>query len=320
MEQPAPETSLIDLPPLILGTWAMGGTIWGETVEKKSIEAIRTSIEKGIYAIDTAPSYGKGFCEKIVGKAIRGYRDQLTIATKCGLVWDPQHASSNHYRRNLKAQSILNECEQSLKRLKLDYIDLYQIHCNDPLTPIEESWGAMVKLLEVGKVRAIGVCNFSLTELACAHALYPIYSLQAPYSLMRRGIESDILPFCQNNRIALLAYSPLERGLLTGKVGLKRRFPVWDHREQSPTFSMHNRTIASQALKRIAPLAKSFAATLPQLILHCTHQMPGIAAVVAGARSPAQAAENAGALVLHLTEEERFAIIETFASDEIQLN
>lgn len=319
MERPALQTSSIELPRIILGTWAIGGTMWGGTDEKTSIETIRTSIEKGIRAIDTAPLYGNGLCEKIVGKAIRGYREQLIIATKCGLTWDPKEARTTHYRHNLKAQSILNECEESLKRLNIDYIDLYQIHWNDPHTPIEESWGAMVKLLEMGKVRAIGVCNFSIAQLMSAHALYPIHSLQAPYSLMRRAIESDILPFCQNNQIALLAYSPLERGLLTGKVDLKRHFPALDHRQESPTFSLHNRKIALEALNRIAPLAKKCHATLSQLILHCTYQMPGITAVLAGARNVSQAAENAAALALHLTEEERFAIIEAFASQETQL-
>jgi methylglyoxal reductase len=318
MEPAALESSSIKLPPIILGTFVFGGLLRGGAEEKKLIKAVRTSIEKGICAIDTAPAYGKGLCEELVGKAIRGYREQLTIATKCGLVWDSKEAYSNHFRRNLKAKNIVKECEESLKRLNIDYIDLYQIEWNDPHTPLEESWGAMVRLLEVGKVRAIGVCNFSITELASAHALYPIHSLQAPYSLMRRGIESDILPFCQNNRIALLAYSPLEQGLLTGKVDLKRHFSALDHREQSPTFSMHNRKIALEALNKIAPLTKRYKATLTQLILHCTYQMPGITAVLAGARSAAQAAENAGALSLHLTEEERFAIIEAFASEEIQ--
>lgn len=305
------------LPHIILGTWAIGGWMWGGTDEKHSIEAIRTSIECGIRAIDTAPAYGNGLSEQIVGKAIQSYnRDHLLIATKCGLTWSHNDPS---VRKNLKAQSILNECDQSLKRLKVDYIDLYQIHWNDPHTPIEESWGALVKLLEVGKVKAIGVCNFSAAELAIAHSLFPIHTLQSPYSLMRRGIETDILPFCQNNQIALLAYSPLERGLLTGKVGLKTHFPTADHREQSPTFSMHNRKLAQEALNKLKPIAEKHQATLAQLILHCTYHMPGITAVLVGARNATQASENAKALSLRLTEDERFAIVSAFASEEMQL-
>ncbi len=306
------------LPHMILGTWAIGGWMWGGTDEKHSIEAIRTSIECGIRAIDTAPAYGNGLSEQIVGKAIQGYaRDQLLIATKCGLIWNPHDPS---IRKNLKPQSILNECDQSLKRLKIDHIDLYQIHWNDPHTPIEESWGAMVKLLEVGKVKAIGVCNFSAAELAIAHSLFPIHTLQSPYSLMRRSIETDILPFCQNNQIALLAYSPLERGLLTGKIDLKTHFPVADHREQSATFSLPNRKLALKALSRLKPIAEKHRATLAQLILHCTYHMPGITAVLVGARTAAQAKENAGALSLRLTGAERFAIVDAFAAEDMQLS
>jgi aryl-alcohol dehydrogenase-like predicted oxidoreductase len=306
------------LPHIILGTWAIGGWMWGGTDEKESIEAIRTSIECGIRAIDTAPAYGNGLSEQIVGKAIQGYdRDHLLIATKCGLIWNHKDP---YIRKNLKAASILNECDQSLKRLKVDYIDLYQIHWNDPHTPIEESWGAMVKLLEVGKVRAIGVCNFSAAELATAHALFPIHTLQSPYSLMRRGIEVDILPFCQNNQIALLAYSPLERGLLTGKIGLKTRFSAADHREQSPTFSMHNRKLALEALNKLKAIVEKHKATPAQLILQCTYRMPGITAVLVGARTGAQAAENIGALSLRLTEGERLAIVNAFASEDMQLS
>ena len=143
--------------------------------------------------------------------------------------------------------------------------------------------------------------------------------MQAPYSLMRRGIEAHILPFCQNNHIDVLAYSPLERGLLTGKVGLDTHFPSTDHREHNPTFSRHNRKIVIDILNKIRPIATKHQATLAQIVLNCTYHMPGIAAVLVGARNGAQAKENAGTLAIHLTEAERFAIVDAFASEEIQL-
>src|SRR5579862_5229090 len=219
-------SSSLKVTPLILGTWAIGGWLWGGTNEKDAIAAIHTSMEHGITTIDTAAVYRMGVSEELVGKAIKGYRDKVVLATKCGMRWDtdkgsdPWQSRDNQgnpliIRKNLKPDSILYECEQSLKRLNVDVIDLYQIHWPDSGTPMEESWGAMVKLLEQGKVRSIGVCNYNLQQLSETHAIYPVHSIQLPYSLMRRDIEEDILPFCQNSNIAILAYSPLERGLLT---------------------------------------------------------------------------------------------------------
>lgn len=303
-------TSSVKITPLVLGTWAIGGWMWGGTNEKDAIAAIQTSIDQGVTTIDTAAVYGMGLSETIVGKAIRGHRDEVVIATKCGLRWNDSDAT---LRRSSKPDSIAFECEQSLKRLGVDVIDLYQIHWPDTTTPIEDAWGAMIHLLEQGKVRAIGVSNFSAHQLSEAHTIYPVHSIQSPYSLMRRDIEQDIVPFCQNNNIAILAYSPLERGLLTGKIDAHYRFAKEDHRSENPTFSPANRARAQAILETIRPIAKRHHATLAQIILHCTYHMPGITAALAGARNAAQALENARATALHLTHDERLSVVAAFA-------
>jgi aryl-alcohol dehydrogenase-like predicted oxidoreductase len=251
----------------------------------------------------------------------------VVLATKCGMRWDSDKGTdpwpSQDFKGNpviirkyLKPSSIAYECEQSLKRLNVDAIDLYQIHWPDSGTPIEESWGAMIRLLEEGKVRAIGVSNYNLQQLSAAHAIYPVHSIQSPYSLMRRGIEEDILPFCQNNNIAILGYSSLERGLLTGKITLHHQFAKGDHRSENPTFSVANRELAAKALDSIHPIAERHGATLSQIILNCTYHMPGITAVLAGARNAAQAVENAKAAALKLSQNERMHIVAAFAAIE----
>jgi aryl-alcohol dehydrogenase-like predicted oxidoreductase len=315
--------SPVTITPLVLGTWAIGGWMWGGTEEKDAIAAIRASIEHGITTIDTAAIYGMGLSEELVGKAIKGCRDKVVLATKCGMRWDSEkgiepwpsqdpRGNDVVIRKNLHPSSIAYECEQSLKRLQVDVIDLYQIHWPDLSTPIEESWGAMVRLLEEGKVRAIGVSNYTLQQLSQAHALYPVHSIQSPYSLIRRGIEDDIVPFCQNNQIAILGYSTLERGLLTGKISLRHQFAKNDHRAQSPTFALTNRKRAKRALDAIRPIAERHGATLAQVILHSTYHMPGITGVLAGARNAHQAIENAKALELRLSQNERIHVVAAF--------
>lgn len=304
--------------------------MWGETDEKESIEAIHASIDHGIITIDTAAIYGMGLSEQWIGKAIKKKRNQVAIATKCGLRWDSEEGSEPletkdsqgrllTIRKNLKPKSIFYECEQSLRRLGIEVIDLYQIHCADPMTPIEDSWGAMVRLLEQGKVRSIGVCNYNLNQLAQAHAIYPVHCIQSPYSLMRRGIEDTILPFCENNHISFLACSPLERGLLSGKIKEDHHFPKGDHREENPTFCIENRKKTLLALEKIRPIAERHHATFTQLILNCTAHMPGISAALAGARNAVQALENASALNLTLSKQERMQIVSVFCENGMQL-
>jgi aryl-alcohol dehydrogenase-like predicted oxidoreductase len=321
--------SNVKVTPIILGTWAIGGWMWGGTEEKKSIEAIQSSIENAITTIDTAPAYGMGLSEEIVGKAIKGKRDQVVIATKCGLRWDENDKTirSPHrdfkknpveIHRDLSPKSIIHECEQSLKRLNIDAIDIYQIHWPDPVTPIEESWNSMVKLKKQGKVRAIGVSNFSLDLIKTTHAIHPIDSIQPPYSLVRRDIEKDIIPFAQANQISVIVYSPLERGLLTGKYKAGQTFPTGDHRSDKKTFKPEYLRKIQDALTEIKPIADKHHATISQVIINCTIHRPGITAALIGARDANQAKENAFAASLELTNQEREFIAKTLFHPELQ--
>jgi len=321
--------SNVKVTPIILGTWAIGGWMWGGTDEKKSIEAIKASIENGITTIDTAPAYGMGLSEEIVGKAIQGKRDKVVIATKCGLRWDEkdQTVRSPHrdFRKNpvdirhdLSSQSIFHECEQSLKRMNIDVIDIYQIHWPDPSAPIEESWNAMAELKKQGKVRAIGVSNFDLDLLKKTHAIHPIDSIQPPYSLVRREIEKEILPFAEKHQIAIIVYSSLERGLLTGKYKPGQTFPPGDHRSDKKTFKTTYLSHLKDALNEIKSIAEKYHVTLSQIIIDCTIHRPGITAALVGARDPQQAKENALAANLNLTAQERELIAKTLSHPELQ--
>lgn len=315
--------------PIIFGAWAVGGWMWGGTSENDSIKAIQASLDNGVTTIDTAAIYGMGYSEQIVAKAIKGRRDKVIVATKCGMRWDsdegaepwPQkdmQGNSITIRKNAKPDSIIYECEQSLKRLDIDVIDLYQIHFPDSTTPIEESWKAMVKLKEQGKVRAIGVSNYNLSQLQEAHFIHPVDSIQPPYSLLRRDIERDVLLFCRHNSIGVIVYSPLERGLLTGTVTPERKFPEGDHRASSKTFSIDNRKHVLAALEKIRPIANKYNATLSQIVIRTTTAIEGLTGAIVGARNPTQAIENAKAASINLNEDEINFIMATLTPDLIQ--
>ncbi len=317
--------SNLSVSPVILGAWAIGGWMWGGSNEKDALEAIGVALDHGITTIDTAAIYGFGYSEELVGRAIKGRRDKVIIATKCGMRWDSDTGSdpwvqkdnngkSVTIRKNSHPESILYECEQSLKRLNIDTIDLYQIHWPDSTCPIEDSWNAMVKLLNQGKVRAIGVSNYSAEQLDVCQKIHPVASLQPPYSLIRRDIEKDIVPFCQKNHIGIIAYSPLERGLLTGTVTPDRKFPPGDHRNQLESFSQEHRKKVLEALVPVKAIALAHRATVSQVIINATYSMPGITAAIVGARNAAQAIENAHAMKLQLTDEERRTIVHALKS------
>ncbi|MGC8624484.1 MAG: aldo/keto reductase [Phycisphaerae bacterium] len=319
-------TSELKITPIILGAWAIGGWLWGGADEQTSIAAIKASIDAGVTTIDTAAIYGMGYSEQVVGKAIRGYpRDKIIIATKCGMRWDdpkaegsdpwPQHDPAGRevvIRKNSKPASIAYECEQSLKRLGVDYIDLYQIHWPDSSTPAEDSFGAMEKLRKAGKVRAIGVSNYDVAWMEKARTTGQLASLQPPYSLLNRGIEKEILPYCRKHNIGVIVYSPMERGLLTGNVPADRLFPPGDHRREHKLFTLENRRRVLAALTQIKPIADAHHASFAQVIINWTIQEPGITAALVGARNPDQAQHNAAALQFQLTVAERTAIRRVF--------
>src|ERR1700720_2330835 len=227
-----PGTSL-KVSPVAIGTWAIGGWMGGGTDEAESIATIRSAFEHGINIVDTAPVYGFGRSEEIVGKAIAEgrLRSEVLIATKAGLQWDGERVS-----RNASRARILREVEDSLRRLRTDYIDIYQVHWPDPLVTIEETAEAMLTLLQQGKIRAIGVSNFSVLQMERFRRVAPLHVLQPPYNLFERGIEADLLPYCRENKIATLGYGALCRGLLSGRMRPNTVFEADDLRRTDPKF------------------------------------------------------------------------------------
>jgi aryl-alcohol dehydrogenase-like predicted oxidoreductase len=316
-------SSDVKVSPVIFGAWAIGGWMWGGAEEKDSIAAIQASIHAGANTIDTAAIYGMGYSEELVGRAIKGRRDKVVIATKCGMRWnsnegsDPWEQKDNQgnpvtIRRNAKPDSIAYECELSLKRLGVDVIDLYQIHWPDTTTPVEQSMAAMVKLKEQGKIRAIGVSNYNVDWLKGAVKSAPLASLQPPYSLIQRKIESGVLQYCRQNNIGVIVYSPLERGLLTGSVTPDRQFPPGDHRASHKYFTVENRKRVLGALEKVRPIAERHKASLAQVAINWTIHEPGITAALVGARNAEQATHNAAAMNFVLSADERAAIRRAF--------
>jgi aryl-alcohol dehydrogenase-like predicted oxidoreductase len=318
-------SSNVRVSPVIFGAWAIGGWMWGGADEKDAVDAIRASIDNGVNTIDTAAIYGQGHSEELVGRAIRGIpRDKVVIATKGGRRWDsaegsdPWSTTDNHgkpitIRSNSRKQSIFEECEQSLKRLGVEVIDLYQIHWPDKTTPVAEAIGAMEELRRQGKIRAIGVSNYGVDLLREAHGVAPVHSLQPPFSLIQRQIERDgTLAFCRENNVAVIVYSPMERGLLTGKVTPDRQFAPGDHRATHKFFTVENRKRVLAALEKVKPVADRHGASYAQLVINWTIHEPGITAALVGARNAEQAAHNAGAMRFTLSPEERAAVRHAF--------
>jgi len=298
------------------GAWAIGGWMWGGTDEKAAIEAIHRAYDLGVTSIDTAAIYGYGLSEELVGRAIRDLpREKLQILTKYGLRWDlddGEHfftwtdpdGSSREIYRNASADSIVHECEQSLRRLGTDYIDLYQCHWRDHTTPVDESMEAMARLIEQGKVRAAGVSNFTPAEIEAGCAVLPIASCQPPYSMVNRTIEAELLPFCRERSIGVIVYSPLHKGLLTGKLEPGHQFPPGDHRAKDPCFRPANILQVNEMLARLRPFAEVHEASLAQVVIAWTLRQPGISAALVGARNAEQAEQNARAAELELSDAE----------------
>ncbi len=293
-----------------LGTWAIGGWMWGGTDEKESIAAIHAAIDAGINLVDTAPAYGFGLSEEIVGRAIAGRRDKVVLATKCGMVWHCKKGNlffnsdkgnitkgKGQYQvhRYLGRESIRYEVEQSLRRLKVDCIDLYQTHWQDPTTPIAETMAELMRLKEEGKIRAIGVSNATPEEMGQYCAAGRLDSDQEKYSMLDRGADKKNLPFTRKSGIAFLAYSPLAQGLLTGAIGPDRVFDKDDQRFSGARFSVENRKRVAALLDTFRPIASGHGITLAQLAIAWTIQQPGCTHALIGARNARQAVENAAA-------------------------
>jgi aryl-alcohol dehydrogenase-like predicted oxidoreductase len=278
-----PGTSL-KVSPVAIGTWAIGGWMWGGTDEAESIATIRSAFEHGVNIVDTAPAYGFGRSEEIVGKAIAEgrLRSDVLIATKAGLQWDAGKVSRNACRAR-----ILQEVEDSLRRLRTDYIDVYQVHWPDPLVTIEETAEAMLTLLEQGKIRAVGVSNFSVLQMERFRRVAPLHVLQPPYNLFERGIETDLLPYCRKNQIAMFGYGALCRGLLSGRMRPETVFGGDDLRRSDPKFIEPRFAQYLAAVGKLDRLAQRFGKRVIHLAVRWMLDQ-GITTALWGARHPDQ--------------------------------
>ncbi len=323
-------TSDLEVSAVTFGTWAIGGWMWGPSDDDAAVAAIEKAIDVGVTTIDTAAIYGTGHSEEIVGRAVAGKRDKVQVLTKFGQNWwsdegefffETPDRDGRHVKvyRNSRRESVIQECERSLKRLGTDYIDLYQCHWRDHTRPVEEPMAAMDKLLKDGKIRAGGVSNFTVEEIAAAREVFPLASDQPPYSMLSRGAEKDVLPYCLENDVGVLVYSPLHRGLLTGKVTMDRTFHEKDLRRRDGRFKPENRKRVLAFLDRIRPIAEAHDATLAQIVINWTIHRAGITAALVGARSPQQVEENATAADIRLSEDEMSRITEEVDQVELEL-
>lgn len=285
--------------PIIMGTWQAGKRGWVGVEDDQVVGAIRAAFEAGVTTFDTAEIYGEGYSEKLVAQALSDVRDRIILATKV-------------FPTHLKAEQVITACEQSLQRLQTDYIDLYQIHWpagafNSDLVPLSETMTAMVQLKEQGKIRAIGVSNFSRELLAEALTYGPVESLQPPYSLFWRQVEQDALPLCVERNLSVIAYSSLAQGLLTGKFGPDHQFPSGDVRATNRLFQGETYLRAQAALDQLRPIAQHYNTTLGNLALAWLIAQPQTSAIV-GARSAEQSAANVAAAELTLSPADLAAI------------
>ena len=290
-----------------VGAWAMGGGdwafAWGPQDDKDSIAAIRAAVDAGINWVDTAAVYGLGHSEEVVGKALEGLSPRPYVFTKCARVWDEDRKIG----KSLKADSIRSECEASLRRLKVERIDLYQMHWPEPDEDVEEGWSTMAKLKEEGKVRWIGVSNFNATQMARAQAIAPVTSLQPPYSILSREIEAETLPYCASNGIGTIIYSPMKSGLLSGRMTRERiaSMPADDFRQRTPQFQepLLTRNLALVEIMRGIG-AKHGGVSPGEVAIAWGLKNPAVTAAIVGLRSADQLTGVIGAASIALTAED----------------
>lgn len=285
-----------------LGTWAMGGGGWqwgwGSQEDAESIAAIRRGLDLGINWVDTAAAYGLGHSEEVLAKALEGRRQEVIVATKCGMVWDENDGDrfGKPLRFCLERESVRRECETSLRRLNTDVIDLYQIHWPNDEEHLEEGWSAIADLIKEGKVRYAGLSNTTITQMERLQAIAPIASLQPPYSMVRRDIEAEILPFCAANHIGVLVYSPMQAGLLTGKLtrAWVASLPDDDWRKtKSPGFQEPQLSANIALVDRLRAIAARSGRSVADLAIGWVLRRPEVTSAIVGARRPSQIEETA---------------------------
>ena len=296
----------MDITPIGFGSWALGGGnwvyAWGPQNDSKSIAAIHNTLDLGINWIDTAAGYGLGHSEEVVAKALKGLSERPYVFTKCSLTWNDQGEIINSLKRN----SIRKECEDSLRRLKIDVIDLYQIHWPRPDEDIEEGWATMAELQKEGKVRWIGVSNFSVNQMRRAQMVAPINSLQPPYSLIRPEVEEEILPFCRENNIGVIVYSPMYSGLLTGKMTEERikNMPEDDWRQHDPEFKAPRLKRNLRLVEKLKDIGKRHGVEPGVVAIAWTLRNPAVTGAIVGARRPSQVDGIFPAIKFRLSDEE----------------
>jgi aryl-alcohol dehydrogenase-like predicted oxidoreductase len=304
----------LQITPIGFGAWAIGGGNWsfgwGNQDDNASIAAIKRALNLGINWIDTAAAYGHGHSEEVIARALRGRGEKPYIFTKCSRVWDEGEYGVHG---SLKAQSIRREAEESLRRLDVEIIDLYQMHWPDPEEDLEEGWQTMADLQKEGKVRYIGVSNFNVSQMRRCQAIAPISSLQSPYSLIRRGIEEEVLPFCQENNIGVIVYSPMQSGLLSGMMTRERvaNFPENDWRKRDKQFQEPNLSRNLALTEKLREIAMLYNRTPAEAAIAWTLANPAVTAAIVGARNPDQVDTIVGAAEFRLNEYE-LADIEQF--------
>lgn len=303
----------MQITPIGLGCWAIGGggyeSGWGEQDDQQSIATIKRALELGINWVDTAPVYGLGRSEEVVGRAIKGRDPKPYVFTKCSLVWDDRGRVSS----SLKVASIRQEVENSLRRLQVDVIDLYQMHWPNPEEDIEEGWSAMARLKEEGKVRNIGVSNFNVAQMQRTMEIAPIGSLQPPYSLLRRDIEQDILPFCQKRDIGVIVYSPMASGMLSGGMTRERvsNLPEDDWRKRSQEYQEPRLSRNLALTEKLNEIGYLHNRTPGEVAIAWTLRHPAVTGAIVGARRPDQIENLIGSAEFRLTDTE-LEEIETF--------
>jgi aryl-alcohol dehydrogenase-like predicted oxidoreductase len=317
MEKRRLGNSDLEITRLGIGAWAIGGAgwafSWGAQDDNDSIRAIQEGLDKGMNWIDTAAVYGLGHSEEVVAAALEGVTNRPYVFTKCERNWNEKR----EIVKSLKRDSIRAECEASLRRLKTDVIDLYQIHWPEPDEDVEEGWSTLSDLQREGKVRWIGVSNFNVSQMKRAQAIAPITSLQPPYSMLVRGIESEILPYCQKENIGTIVYSPMRSGLLSGKMTRERveNLPADDWRHRNPDFQEPNLSRNLRLVELLREIGKRYGRTAGEVAIAWTLRHPAVTAAIVGVRKPGQVAEVAGASDLRLSEAD-VAEIEQFFTTE----
>jgi aryl-alcohol dehydrogenase-like predicted oxidoreductase len=305
----------LSLSALTFGAWAIGEWAQYPTPTASAIAALRKAHELGFTSIDTAPNYSLGFSEEVVARALEGLpRDRVQLLTKCGVVWEGTRGKLRYkdikhkdrlfdiYHYSGK-ESIIRQCEDSLRRLKTDYIDLYSIHYPDPTTPIEESMEAFIRLKEQGKIRAAGLCNHSLEDMIKAEEVITVVAHKTRYSMLNRRIENDLLPYCLERQKGILAYSVLQRGILTG-LDVQKFLWKEDNPWEAALYEDANMARIRAFLDKLTPIASGYDASISQLVIRWTIDRPGITVALLGATTPEQIEHDAKALEISLSEED----------------